>query len=130
MDLWPARTQCRAPPPRAPCGTAPRCRGLPGRHLPSHVQLPRCSHAWMKRPGSSGVELVPGLLGKPNPCPQGEASLQRLQKAPSPHGPGTQRHGPVPCRKSRGLCPSVLFWSLEEGFNAWLAVKAWPPLLR
>lgn len=51
------------------------------------------SHVWMKHPGSSGVELVPGLLRKPNPCPQGEASLQGLQKAPSPHGPGTQWHG-------------------------------------
>lgn len=87
----------------------------------------RGSRVWMKRPGSSGVELVPGLLGKPNPCPQGEASLQGLQKAPSPHGPGTQHSA---AGRAEDLCPSVLFWSLEEGFNAWLAAGAWPPPLR
>lgn len=77
---------------------------------------------------SSRVVVVPGLPGKPNTCPQEAASQQRLQKAPVPHGPSTQQHGqPGPAPHGKSLCASALPYSLKEGFNAWLAVKACPP---
>lgn len=72
---------------QSPCSCAPHSTA-PALH-PTPTLLPHSD----ENPGISGVEMVPALLGKPNPSPQEEASLQRMQKAPSPSSPSTQQHG-------------------------------------
>lgn len=121
--LWGACALCGDPPPCAPYGAA-----LPGWQLLIHNIAPAPLPGSDEAHSSSRVVLVPGLPGKPNPCPQEAASQQRLQKAPTAHGPSTQQHGqPDPAPHGKSFCPSTLPCSLKEGFNAWLAAKACPP---
>lgn len=111
----------QGPPPR---GTAPQCRGLPGGHHLSHVQLLRMDEAPGQQRGGTGARAA----GEAKSLPAGRSQPAGVAKSTltsRPWHPAARC-----CGRSRELCPSVLFWSLEEGFNAWLAVGAWPPPLR